>query len=222
MSNKIAIFWHAIFSGGSRPIDTGYACGIMSDQMKSIRDSGLLAAAEEMTIGVNGGQEDVAIARLFAPPNAKIVPHGIGTTTEIPTMNLIRQWLPKHKDWKVLYGHFKGVSHPFLPSDMAWRERMEQACVWGWRNCVQELENGTDACGCHWLTPEKCPGQVAGPFFGGTFWWSTAKYLLTLPPLPAATWDNRYEAERWIGRGPRRPKVLDLYPGWPDLSMNNQ
>ena len=217
---KIAIFWHTIFSGGSRPIDMSYACGIMADQMESLRKSGLLAATDEMIIGVNGGADDAEVARLFAPAKARIIPHGANATTEIPTMNLIRQWLPGHATWKVLYGHLKGVSHPWLPSDMAWRERMEQACIWGWRNCVQELENGTDACGCHWLTPEKYPGQVASPFFGGTFFFANAKYLLTLPPLPEATWANRYRAESWIGSGAKRPRVKDLYPGWPDLSMN--
>ena len=217
----IAIFWHTIFSGGSRPIDTSYACGIMADQMESLRKSGLLAAISEITIGVNGDDEDAGIARLFAPASAKIVPHGIGSTTEIPTMNLIRRWLPGHTDWLVFYGHLKGISHPWLPSDMAWRARMEQACIWNWRNCVKELENNVDACGCHWLTPEKYPASVASPFFGGTFWVARAEYLLTLPTLPPAIWQNRYAAEKWIGSGARRPRVVDFYPGWPDLSMNN-
>jgi hypothetical protein len=219
---KIAIFWHTIFSDGSRWIDTGYACHIMAEQMDAMKKSGLLVATDEMIVGVNGGKEDADIARLFAPAKAKIISHGVGATTEIPTMNLIRQWLPTHKDWKVFYLHFKGVTHPWLPSDMAWRERMGQACIWNWRNCVRELENGQDACGCHWLTPETNPGAVASPFFGGTFFWTTAQFLATLPPLPEATWPNRYAAERWIGSGPRRPRVKDFYPGWPDLSMNNR
>ena len=82
---------HDIFSGGSRPIDMSYACGMMADQMESLRKSGLLAATDEMIIGVNGGADDAEVARLFAPSKARIVPHGAGTTTEIPTMNLIRQ-----------------------------------------------------------------------------------------------------------------------------------
>ena len=195
---------------------------MMADQMHILKASGLLAATAEMTIGVNGGREDADIARLFAPTKARIVPHGETATTEIPTLNLLRQWLPGHATWAVLYFHQKGVTHPGLPSDAAWRERMERACIWGWQNCVRELENGADACGCHWLTPEKNPGSVASPFFGGTFWLANAKYLLTLPPLPAATWENRYEAERWIGRGAVRPRVKDFWPGWPDLSINNQ
>jgi hypothetical protein len=215
--NGIAVFYHTIFSDGSRPIDTSYACHIMLSQMKALRTSGLLAAAAQMTIGVNGGAADVQIARLFAPCQARIVAHGEKATTEIPTLNLLRQWLPGHTDWRVLYFHMKGVTHPWLPSDMAWRERMEQACIWGWRTCLNDLACGTDVCGCHWLSPEQYPGQVAAPFFGGTFWFANSNYLMTLPPLPPATWENRYEAERWIGHCPGRPRVKDYFPGWPPI-----
>lgn len=213
----IAVFYHCIFSGVSRPIDTGYSASLMADQMDVLKASGLLAVTSELTIGVNGGKEDADIARLLAPAKAKIVPHGANATTEIPTMNLLRRWLPGHNDWRVLYFHTKGVTHPGLASDLAWRQRMEIACIWGWRDCVQQIDNGFDACGCHWLSPEQYPGQVASPFFGGTFWFASAKYLLTLPPLPPATWPNRYEAEKWIGRGPARPRVKDYFPGWPPL-----
>ena len=212
----IAIFYHGILSGGTVPIDTEFACRIMAEQMQSMAGSGLLGCAQELHVGINGGEEDVEIARLFLPLNARITQHGTGATTEIPTLNTLRAWLPGHEDWKVLYHHMKGVTHPQEPAYAAWRVRMEKAAVWGWRDCVAELSNGTDACGCHWLTPEQFPHLVHGcPFFGGTFWWATAKFLLTLPPLPVPTWANRFEAENWIGRGPRRPKVKDYLPGWP-------
>ena len=119
-------------------------------------------------------------------------------------------------DWKVLYHHTKGVTHPTETFLRAWRRRMEKAVVWGWRDCVAELDNGADACGVHWLTPETFPTLVHNfPFFGGTFWFANTNFLMTLPPLPAATWANRFEAEKWIGRGPARPRVKDYYPGWP-------
>ena len=92
---------------------------------------------------------------------------------------------------------------------------MERMTVWAWRTCVADLANGTDACGCHWLTPEQFPKLVKSPFFGGTFWWAKASYLKTLPQFPAATWANRFEAENWIGRGNPRPRVKDYLPGWP-------
>ena len=213
---KIAVFYHCILSGGTLPVDTTFACSIMAGQMRALDKSGLLAEADELHIGINGDEDDQAIARLFVPcPKVKFVIHGPGVTSELLTLGHLRRWLAGHPDWYVLYHHMKGVTHPNEPLYANWRNRMENAVVWGWRNCVADLDSGIDACGCHWLTPEGWPAGVSSPFFGGTFWWATAKFLLTLPPLPAATWGNRFEAEMWIGRGPRRPTIKDYYPGWP-------
>jgi hypothetical protein len=213
----IAIFYHSIFSGGTIPVDTGYACEIMAEQMRALKVSGLLDEADEFHIGINGGPEDIDVAKLFVPcPVAKFTAHGIGATTEIPTLNCLRRWLSGHEDWYVLYHHLKGVTHPRQELFTAWRRRLEKAVVWNWRDCVKQLDNGVDSCGAHWLTPEQFPTLVFGPpFWGGTFWWAKAKYLMTLPPLPEATWQNRFEAEKWIGRGPKRPIVKDYCPGWP-------
>jgi len=186
---------------------------MMFEQMAALDGSGLLEAAAEFYIGVNGGIEDMDIAKIFAPPKATLICHGEKSTTEIPTLRSLRHWLPEHLDWYVLYFHMKGVSHP--PRDINWRRRMEQFCIWGWQQCVTDLARGAAAVGCHWLTPEANPGAIKTPMFGGNFWWSNARYLFTLPPLPEPTWENRYEAESWIGRGPLRPMVIDYYPGWP-------
>lgn len=213
---SVAIFYHCILSGGTIPINTEFACRIMVEQMTALTNSGLLAVADEIYIGINGGEDDVQIARLFAPAKTRFIIHGSHATTEIPTLSFLRSWLPGHDGWKVLYHHSKGVTHPTEPLYAAWRRRMEKSVVWGWRDCVAQLDNGVDACGAHWLTPETFPTLVHNcPFFGGTFWFANANFLMTLPPLPPATWANRFEAENWIGRGPARPRVKDYYPGWP-------
>lgn len=212
---KMAVFYHCLFSGGSRPILTDFACSIMREQMQALKQSGLLDALDELYIGVNGAEEDGQISRLFAPAKARITVHGARATTEIPTLNLLRKWLPGHEDWYVLYHHMKGVTHPGHIAYDHWRKRMERAVIWGWRSCIADMDGGIESCGAHWLTPEQFPAIVSSPFWGGTFWWATAKFLLTLPPLPAATWANRFEAESWIGRGARRPSVRDYFPGWP-------
>jgi hypothetical protein len=198
------------------PIDTESACRIIQSQMRALKDSGLLDAADEFHVGLNGGHDDAEIVRMFSPClKVDIREHGPGATSEIPTMKWLREWLPDHQDWYVLYFHIKGISHPTDPFYARWRQRMEKAVVWGWRDCVAQLDSGVDACGCHWLTPEQFPAMVTSPFFGGTFWFATAKYLIQLPPLPAATWANRFEAESWIGRRRPYPKVMDFLPGWP-------
>lgn len=211
----LCVFYHAILSGGTIPIDTGYAAALMGDQMEALKLSGLMDACDEFYVGVNGGAEDASIARMLAPAKAKLLIHGPGTTTEIPTLKCLAGWVACHPDSYVMYHHIKSVSHPYEAVYAAWRQRMENAVVWGWRDCVAALDSGVEACGCHWLTQEQFPNLVKSPFFGGTFWWSNANFLMTLPPLPAATWANRFEAELWIGRGSSRPIIKDFHPGWP-------
>jgi hypothetical protein len=212
---SIAIFYHAILDGGAVPINTDAALGIMFEQMAALKASGLSEAATEIIVGLNGSDAAALMVRAMVPEKARVVRHPDGNHSEIPTLTLLRYWLPGHEDWTVFYHHIKGVTHPGVPLYERWRRRMEQACVWGWRECVADLKRGTEAVGCHWLTPEQYPALVKTPMFGGTFWWATAQYLMTLPPLPEPTWANRYEAESWIGRGPRRPVVRDYHPGWP-------
>lgn len=191
---------------------------LMAQQMLTIETCGLVNYAKEITIGVNGGEEDADIARMLAPEKAKVVTHGVGTGTEITTLNLIREWVKSHRDWYVLYFHTKGASHPETPN-ARWRLNMEQHVLWNWRVCILDMDKGADACGCYWLTPEEHPTLIQNhPFFGGTFFWAKSNYLATLPPLPPPEFVYRYHAESWIGSGPQRPRVKNYIPGWPPQS----
>src|SRR5665647_2951861 len=97
--SKIAIFYHCILSGGSVPIQTGPACAILQDQMRALSESGLLAEADELHIGINGGEDDLEMVKLFVPcANAHYVLHGSGSTTELMTLGVLRRWLSDHPD----------------------------------------------------------------------------------------------------------------------------
>jgi hypothetical protein len=209
----LCVVYHCLLASQQRPIDPDYALSLIESQMKALRESGLEEASSAIYVGVNGSESDALAIACMVPSKSVVVCHGQGATTEIPTMNIIRSWVPNHPGWLVLYHHAKGISTPNQAD--GWRRRMEHHNVWGWRKCVAALEQGHDACGCHWLTPEGNPGVITSPFFGGTFYWATSEYLATLPPLPEAKWEHRYDAESWIGRGPRRPNVRDWSPGWP-------
>jgi hypothetical protein len=214
----IAIFHHCIItSSANREINRDYALNLITDQFGELKRSGLAQAASALYVGVNGGADDAAIitgmAHELLDPRTLILTHGKSATTEIPTLNVIRDWVRGHPGWYVLYHHTKGVSTPNQADN--WRRRMQKNCVTDWRRCIKALIGGADACGCHWLTPERHGHTIRKPFFGGTFSWATTEYLKTLPPLPPAKWENRYEAEMWIGTGPRRPRVVDFHPGWP-------
>lgn len=210
----IAVFYHCKISGEGVPSED-FATEVMMMQMQALKASGLETAASEIHIGVNGGPGDALTVSCFCSPKAQFHVHGPQARSEIPTQKVMEAWLPGHPGWYVLYHHTKGITHPNHPAYDAWRNRMGQECVMNWRRCLDDLRKGADAVGCHWLTPEKYPGAVSSPFFGGTFWWAKSDYLLQLPKLPEATWENRYEAESWIGRRRPYPKVVDYIPCWP-------
>ena len=111
----------------------------------------------------------------------------------------------------VCYLHTKGVTEP-NEWNTAWRRSMLRGVVTLWEHCVKMLDE-VDAVGCHWLTPEQWPEQVATPFFGGNFWWARADYVRSLGPCAN---EHRHQAEAWIGLG--SPSVADLAPGWPHWS----
>lgn len=214
---RIAIFHHSRLSGGEPHIDFDHACSIFMEQVEDFHASGLGDAAEFFYMGVNGGPADYAAACAMAPSKAKMVEHPATARGEHPTLHALQQWLPEHRDWYVYYSHLKGAIHKGEYAYEVWRQRMQLHCVTNWRKCVQDLDGGAEACGCHWLTPEQFGPMVAAPFFGGNFWWAKAEFLLTLPPMPT-TANSRpefYFAESWIGLGPRRPIVANLLPGWP-------
>jgi hypothetical protein len=187
----------------------------MGDQMKTLEAVGLVDAASEIVVGINGGEDDADLARLLAPEKARVIAHGVGTGTEITTLNVLHSWAPAHPGWKVLYFHMKSASHPHAPNTR-WRLNMESHVLGNWRTCILDLAKGHDACGCYWLTPEEHPTLIQQhPFFGGNFFWAKSDYLATLPQLPPAEFVHRYEAESWIGSGPRRPRVKEYLSGWP-------
>jgi hypothetical protein len=132
-------------------------------------------------------------------------------------MRELQKWLPGHEEWLVCFFHSKGATHPRDPMNGAWRDCMMRHCVLNWRECVGDLVSGYDAVGCHWLpnSPNDPNADRWGgnSFFGGVFWWSTAKYLLTLPPLPDKATDRHswFLPELWLGNG--NPKIKDYHPG---------
>jgi hypothetical protein len=214
-SMPIAIFHHCVLRGPRIPSED-HAIAILNEQMVALRNSGLSDEADEIYIGVNGTDSDSLTVMSLSPDLSMVVTNGSHAMTEIPTLKMLRGWLPYHLGWRVLYTHSKGASYP--PDNTfpdRWRRCMEKGVVWNWRGCMEQMDRGIESCGCHWLTPERWGSMVKTPFWGGTFWWATSDYLATLPPLPEDTFENRYEAESWIGRGPRRPTVADFHPEWP-------
>lgn len=215
-NRKIALFHHARLSGGDPPIDFSWASSIFAEQIIALRDSGLTDAASEIYIGVNGGEQDAFAAQSMAPEKAQVIQHPDDARGELPTLNLMWNWARKHPGWLVYYCHTKGATHHGDQLYANWRRCMERACVHNWQRCVKDLEAGAEAVGCHWLTDQKY-SNVGPPFFGGNFYWATADFLMTLPEIPRTARDRGmfYEAEVWLAKGPRLPRIRDYAPHWP-------
>lgn len=214
----IAIFYHCLFQIGDTLLPA--SIDIVCEQMSALKSSGLLDAASEVVIGVNGGDEATAFSELF-PAKSTIVYHGLQCRNELRTIILMEEWVKTHPDWYVLYHHSKGATH-VQGSDYAslaarWRRCMTQGCVWRWQECVALLDQGYEAVGVHWITGQGW--DRSQHYFAGTFFFAASNFLRTLPPVSKRkriamsgidSAESRYESEVWIGNGPRLPRVKDM------------
>ncbi len=216
----IAIFYHSLFRIGEDILDN--AIDIVHGQMSELKSCGLEDAATEIHCGVNGGEESRVFCVGLFPERSKVTLHGLQCRNECRTIRLLEQWLPGHMDWHVLYFGAKGATHP--PSDplrTSWRQCMMKHLVTDWRKCVADLESSYESVGCHWMQPPQTP--TTQYIWAGTFFWSKASYLLTLPSIMERgrikesgidAMESRFEAEVWIGNGSRRPSIMDYCPMW--------
>lgn len=155
-----------------------------------------------VTCGVVGSPENRAEAIRHIPDSWEVVEFADGF--EDRTLNLIPERLA---DIPVMYAHTKGAGYPLDYSD-AWRACMTRHVVGRWRENLLALES-RDVVGAHWLIPTVWE-DVASPYFGGNFWWSTSDHLRRLGPVDTTI---RFGAEQWVGSVPAR--ALNLVEGWP-------
>lgn len=218
MNPRIAIFFHCVFSIGGKHLPA--AESIVTSQMKALQDSGLLDAASNFFVGVNG---EYGTSPVTFPEKANVIYNGSKCRTELRTLRILEKWLPGHEDWLVLYFHAKGSTHKIGDSHSdAWRECSMHHLVKNWRECVRLFGDFTfDSIGCHWMSgAETPPGQS---IWAGNAFWATGRFLNTLPSVMEREQikklgldhaDSRYESEVWIGNGPQLPSVFDFCKGW--------
>lgn len=223
----IAVFFHCLFFhnhrvAGAVPSLSLNACTIIKSQMTQLANSGLLEAAAEFHVGINGDDESLDIAKLHIPPKANLMLHGLEAKSETPTIVKVQEWALSHPGAYVFYFHSKGASHVdanYLQFVSRWRNCMMGNLVDQWRRCVADLDSGFDSVGCHWMT-NMSPPSDKDSIWGGNFWWVTTDFLNTLEPIterelikthginaPIA----RMESERFLGAGPNLPKIKDYH-----------
>lgn len=210
----VAIFYHTYWSSGEIPCNRDNTIRLYCEQMDTMNFLGLRDTAQHLTVGVSGSEEDFGMAQsIVAWPNIHFLHNKTGVG-ELPTMKCMQDWCKKHPGFAVLYFHTKGAIHNGNPVYELWRRCMEKAVLYKWRSCVEDLSlRKLDSAGAHWLRPNQYPIIGRTPYWGGNFWWATSDFLNTLPPIDVTL--SRYEAEVWIGRGPRPPRVRDYCPHWP-------
>lgn len=222
---QIAVFYHSLFFLGEPPVFIQSAYDIVLEQMAALSRSGLEDAASFILCGINGGEESELLAKLLLPKKATCVFHGLQSRSENLTLVELEKWLPDHEDWYVLYFHAKGATldpnSDYGQTCGRWRRCMMTNVVNQWTGCIADMKCGYEAVGCHWMT-----GLLDGTqnIFGGNCWWAKASFLVTLPSIflrdrikvsGIDSVESRYEAEVWIGNGPRVPRVKDYHPGHP-------
>lgn len=229
----IAIFYHCLFVAGNPPDLLVNAFDVVDEQMEQLKASGLLDEAKEFIVGINGGPESDGYAHILIPAKAKRVMHGLESKSENLTIVEIEKWVSTHPDWYVLYIHSKGATHryPDTLQRNSWRRCMMKHLVSNWRQCVRDMDAGYESVGCHWL--RKMGSDQSQNYWGGNFWWAKSNFLRTLPSIcnrdririsGISSLESRYEAEVWIGNGPRLPMVRDYHPTNPSIrnACNNQ
>jgi hypothetical protein len=216
----IAIFYHALFVIGDPPKPLPAAFPIVEEQMNSLHDSGLLKAASEFHVGINGGAESESIANDVLPYKAKVTYHGLQSRAENLTIVMLENWVKTHPGWNVLYFHAKSSTHSpdsdYGKFASAWRKGMMEDVVHNWRTCVEDLKTHDIACS-HWMW-NMADGTQHIP--AGNFLWITSDFAAKLPSIylreriktsGIAALESRFESEVFWGNGPR-PNVKSYRP----------
>jgi len=218
---KIAVFYHCLFVNGNTMEPIAHASTVAKEQMLEFKNCGLLDSCNEFHVGVNGWKADSGnYVDSIIPQKAKVTYHGLPCRNECRTIVMVEEFAKSNPDWLVLYFHTKGATHQ--ADDLAstnWRRCMMRHNVTNWRQCVADLESGYDSVGVHWMSGPTMPHNQS--IWAGTFFWATSNFLATLPSLRIRdrvaiqsgidSPESRYEAEVWIGYGPRLPKVKDYH-----------
>jgi hypothetical protein len=209
----IAVFYHSVYSPNALPI--------IREAVDALEQTELAKAAEHLELCFNGHP----YGEVKLPENAIVTVHPEGSCNENLTIVAAHEFAKAHPEWNILYFHSKGATHGpdhwSIPLMTRWRACMMEHCVHKWKECIEVLQC-YEAVGAHWM--EKQAHNIPFSMFGGNFWWARSEFLATVPSMYERhkertgnlwDWDNRYEAEVWIGTGPRDPIVFSYHPGHP-------
>jgi len=215
MSIPILIYHHGVFAIEGRYLPS--AESIAREQMQAFISSGLLDAASEFHVCINGSpDESASIVSAIFPPKAQVVYHGTECRSEnLTIMKLFDRAHQIEGEAYILYEHQKGSSHApgsHYGENVAkpWRLAMTQDLIINWRQCVADLDAGHDIACMHWMWEQGWDRSQHIP--AGNWTWIKASFVRKLPSLylrerikqdGIGALSSRYEAEVAWGNGPR-------------------
>jgi len=178
---------------------------VLGEQVQQWETSGLLDATTRVMASIVGPDAAEAAVLLDYLLGAKLhVVHRSADASQFerPILEHARRF-SEHEEplaRAVWYMHGKGVSPPHgdNPHVADWRRLMQHFVCDQWRRCLEALRHH-DACGVNWHT-------APAPHFSGNFWWSTPRYLST---LPTTVGPQPFDPEAWIGTN--QPHVACLH-----------
>jgi len=179
---------------------------VLTDQFNDLILSGLYEEADKVYIGLVDTVNGAEWVRDFWKGKTKVEIIVYKENNELAdTMRWVRDYSKANPEDYVLFFHSKGISHYDLPTE-DWRKYMEYFTVERWRDCVDKLNEGYDACGVLWNT-DTVYGKY--PHFSGAFWWATCKYINSLDHS-YLDMDWKYGREMWIGTN-KEAKIFEFH-----------
>jgi hypothetical protein len=176
-----------------------HAARMILNQMVSKILSELIDELDYLYI-INIGEE--IIETDFINEKIRIINYSNNTQLfEKPTLNLMRCFSGYHPNTKILYLHTKGVSYSSEYAQISdWRNLLIFFLVERYRTCLKLLDE-YDVVGSNYADDPH-------PHFSGNFWWSTGKYINTLPEI---TSNVRHDCEWWLFNNNPNIKKFVLY-----------
>ena len=201
-NSKLKVFYHVATMKCYREI--------IQEQIACVGKSGLLTAAKmEISYVTDDVIPEIPLVSNFH--NKRV---GKITDFEFPTLGVLWDYCKANPDDLVLYIHTKGASKQNqFAHNHPWREYLMWGCVEHWERCTAALREGYDSAGVEWSE-----GRYMDPFnvkcsglWAGNIWWARADWIIQLPDPRKLDVSNRWNAEGWIGMGPRMPRVKCFY-----------
>jgi hypothetical protein len=191
---KLHHFYH-IFASGMWEVPT-------KEHIKELKSSGLLENLSSIHFGLIGKQEDRNIVKEYLASELKDfnICAEVDEGFEQETQDKMLEFCKKN-DGYVYYAHSKNAM-TLNALHVKWRKSMTFYTVVKWRETIDLLNQGFCASGSHYLIPENgrlmpLEGSIKTirGAYGGTFWWTKAKYLRNFDPPHRK---DRFGAEEWI------------------------